>query len=140
MDPFVVISFGKKVFRTRVIRHSRSPVWDEKMLFHVRKYETTFKLQLTILDWDKLSSNDHIGDATFDMKQLLESAPKPDPDTGLYAIGEEEGGGEKGMQDFKLPLSTTKSMPWESNHSPVIRFRCILPADFLYSALTPSLL
>jgi phosphatidylserine decarboxylase len=22
MDPFVVISFGKKVFRTRVIRHS----------------------------------------------------------------------------------------------------------------------
>jgi phosphatidylserine decarboxylase len=37
MDPFVVISFGKKVFRTRVIRHSRNPVWDEKLLFHVRR-------------------------------------------------------------------------------------------------------
>jgi C2 domain len=43
MDPFVVISFGKKVFRTRIIRHSRNPVWDEKLLFHVRRYETAFK-------------------------------------------------------------------------------------------------
>jgi hypothetical protein len=42
MDPFVVISFGKKVFSTRIIRHSFNPVWDEKLLFHVRRYETTF--------------------------------------------------------------------------------------------------
>jgi hypothetical protein len=61
MDPFVVISFGKKVFRTRVIRHSLNPVFDEKLLFHVRRYETSFNIQLTVLDWDKLSSNDHIG-------------------------------------------------------------------------------
>ena len=61
MDPFVVISFGKKVFRTRVIRHSLNPVFDEKLLFHVRRYETSFSMQLTVLDWDKLSSNDHIG-------------------------------------------------------------------------------
>ncbi|KAJ2966205.1 hypothetical protein NUW54_g13876 [Trametes sanguinea] len=46
MDPFVVVSFGKKVFRTRVIRHSLNPQWDEKMLFHVRRYETTFKSTL----------------------------------------------------------------------------------------------
>lgn len=44
MDSFVVISFGKKVFRTRVIRHSLNPVWDEKLLFHVRRYETAFKV------------------------------------------------------------------------------------------------
>ncbi|RXW20222.1 hypothetical protein EST38_g5632 [Candolleomyces aberdarensis] len=70
MDPFVVVSFGKKVFRTRVIRHSRNPVWDEKLLFHVRRYETSFKVQLGILDWDKLSANDHIGDASFDEYKL----------------------------------------------------------------------
>jgi phosphatidylserine decarboxylase len=44
MDPFVVISFGKKVFRTRVIRHSLNPVWDEKLLFHVRRYERGYKV------------------------------------------------------------------------------------------------
>ncbi|KAI0749104.1 hypothetical protein C8Q74DRAFT_1222742 [Fomes fomentarius] len=58
MDPFVVVSFGKEVFRTRVIRHSLNPQWDEKMLFHVRRYETTFK--------------------------LIEDAPQKDAKTGLY--------------------------------------------------------
>lgn len=120
MDPFVVISFGKKVFRTRVIRHSRNPVWDEKLLFHVRRYETTFKVQLTILDWDKLSSNDHIGDANFDVKELLDSAPQPDPNTGLYAADED---GDHPMKEFKLKLSTAKEMPWEAKHNPILTFR-----------------
>lgn len=55
MDPFVVISFGKKVFRTRVIRHSLNPTWDEKMLFHVRRHEANYTTQFTVLDWDKVS-------------------------------------------------------------------------------------
>ncbi|KAF4622347.1 hypothetical protein D9613_009567 [Agrocybe pediades] len=123
MDPFVVISFGKKVFRTRVIRHSRNPVWDEKLLFHVRRYETSFKVQLAVLDWDKLSSNDHIGDVSFDVKQLIDSAPQPDPVTGLYPDGSEEGHGDASMIQFVLPLSTGKEMPWESKHAPTIKFR-----------------
>lgn len=123
MDPFVVISFGKKVFRTRVIRHSRNPVWDEKMLFHVRRYETSFKVLLTVLDWDKLSSNDHIGDVAFDVKELIDSAPQPDPVTGLYPHGPEKAGEEEEMREFALPLSTAKEMPWEAKHNPVIRFR-----------------
>ncbi|TFK32508.1 phosphatidylserine decarboxylase-domain-containing protein [Crucibulum laeve] len=120
MDPFVVISFGKKVFRTRVIRHSRSPVWDEKLLFHVRRYETSFKVQLTILDWDKLSSNDHIGDVNFAVHELIENAPQPDPVTGLYAAEES---GDHPMKEYSLPLSTAKEMPWEAKHNPVITFR-----------------
>ena len=60
MDPFVVISFGKKVFRTRVIRHSLNPTWDEKLIFHVRRYEFKFKIQFPVLSWDKLSANDYI--------------------------------------------------------------------------------
>ncbi|KIM40811.1 hypothetical protein M413DRAFT_446183 [Hebeloma cylindrosporum] len=129
MDPFVVISFGKKVFRTRVIRHSRNPVWEEKLLFHVRKYETSYKVLLTVLDWDKLSSNDHIGDVTIDVKELIENAPQPDPQTGLYPTDEAEGFGrggqtrELGMTQFNLPLSTAKEMPWEAKHNPVIRFK-----------------
>ncbi|KAF8808440.1 hypothetical protein BYT27DRAFT_7188951 [Phlegmacium glaucopus] len=120
MDPFVVISFGKKVFRTRVIRHSRNPVWDEKLLFHVRRYETAFQVQLTILDWDKLSSNDHIGDASFSVKDLVESAPQRDPATGLYSEGDD---GDHPMTEYKLQLSTAKEMPWEAKHNPVITFR-----------------
>ena len=61
MDPFCVISFSKKVFRTRVIRHSLNPVWNEKLLFHVHRLETGFRIKFSVLDWDKLSGNDQIG-------------------------------------------------------------------------------
>jgi phosphatidylserine decarboxylase len=120
MDPFVVISFGKKVFRTRVIRHSRNPVWDEKLLFHVRRYETKFDVRLTVLDWDKLTSNDHVGDATFSVTQLLERSPEMDEHTGLYDVAT-DGAGE--MVEFNLPLTTAKETPWEAKHSPTISVR-----------------
>jgi phosphatidylserine decarboxylase len=119
MDPFVVVSFGKKVFRTRVIRHSLNPVWDEKLLFHVRKYERSFRVQLTVLDWDKLSSNDHVGDAAVEIAELAANVPNKDPDTGLYPEDED---GTRTFQEFKLPLATAKEMPWESKHNPILTF------------------
>ena len=122
MDPFVVISFGKKVFRTRVIRHSLNPTWDEKLLFHVRRYETTFRMQLTVLDWDKLSSNDHVGDASVDVAQLAANVPRKDPQTGLYPANEDGSAGA--FSDFSLPLSTTREISWQSKHNPTITFRC----------------
>ena len=135
MDPFVVISFGKKVFRTRVIRHSLNPVWDEKLLLHVRQYETAFQVQLTVLNWDKLSSNDHIGDASFSVKDLVDSAPQPDPVTGLYNDKDEE----HPMSEYALPLSPAKETPWESKYKPVITFRyASLCRVFILYLLHPS--
>ena len=125
MDPFVVVSFGKKVFRTRVIRHSLNPQWDEKMLFHVRRYETTFKVQLTVLDWDKLSSNDHVAEASFDVAKLIGDAPKKDERTGLYPDEED---GTRSMVDFELPLQAGKQLPWESKFNPTITFRSVAHA------------
>jgi phosphatidylserine decarboxylase len=118
MDPFLVISFGKKVFRTRVIRHSLNPVWDEKLLFHVREYEKTFQIQFAVLDWDKLSSNDHIGHATLDIAKLLANAQQPDPVTGLYAVEEEDH-----MKEFELPITIGKEA--EDKYHPVLTFWCV---------------
>jgi phosphatidylserine decarboxylase len=138
MDPFVVVSFGKKVFRTRIIRHSLNPVWDEKLLFHVRKYERSFRVQLTVLDWDKLSSNDHVGDAAIEIAALAENVPKRDPNTGLYPEDED---GTRTFQEFKLPLATAKEMPWESKHSPIITLRAkYQPYDALRQRLWSQLL
>jgi phosphatidylserine decarboxylase len=138
MDPFVVISFGKKVFRTRVIRHSLNPVWDEKLLFHVRRYETAFQVQLTVLDWDKLSSNDHIGDASFSVKELVDSAPQPDPVTGLYNEADED----HPMSEFGLRLSPAKETQWEAKYNPVITFRyaflCHVLILYLSHPLVPN--
>lgn len=135
MDPFVVISFGKKVFRTRVIRHSLNPVWDEKLLFHVRRYETAFQVQLTVLDWDKLSSNDHIGDATFSVKDLVDCAPQRDPVTGLYNEEDED----HPMSEYGLRLSPAKETQWEAKYNPVITFRYTFSLSCLHIIFTSSI-
>ncbi|KAG5642253.1 hypothetical protein DXG03_003354 [Asterophora parasitica] len=131
MDPFVVVSFGKKVFRTRVIRHSLNPTFDEKLLFHVRRYETGFGVQLGVHDWDKLSSNDHIGDAAFEVRELIEKAPQKNPETGLYDKEEE---GSHDMVEFKLKLEGSKENGalWEAKHTPIVYIRAkYQPYDLL---------
>ena len=54
----------------------------------MRAYESTFKVQLTVLDWDKLSSNDRVGDAGFMVADLMDDMPRWDEKTGSY--GEED--------------------------------------------------
>ena len=119
MDPFVVVSFSKKIFRTRVIRHSLNPTWDEKLLFHVRRYETSFSVHFAVLDWDKLSSNDHVGDVSLPLARLLERAPKRDGETGVYP--EEADGTQDGMTEFVLGLDMEKGVG-----GPELTIRCVV--------------
>ncbi|WWC59635.1 phosphatidylserine decarboxylase [Kwoniella dejecticola CBS 10117] len=120
MDPFVVISFGKKVFRTRVIRHSLNPTWDEKLLFHVRRHESSYTMQFAVLDWDKVSGNDMVGTCTLPLSELIADAPKPDPETGLY---DKNVDGKHEMKEFTLNLNTEKDVSWEARHSPKLTVR-----------------
>lgn len=133
MDPCVVISFGKKVFRTRVIRHSLNPTWNEKLIFHVRRYESKFKIQFSVLDWDKLSSNDHIGDAIFDLTELINRAPQKDPDTGLYAAGED---GIHDLDDFKVLLVMPKDLGADPKYKPELSFQLVSLLAILFPQLT----
>ncbi|CAK5268726.1 unnamed protein product [Mycena citricolor] len=129
MDPFVVISFGKKVFRTRVIRHSLNPVWDEKLLFHVRRYEIGYEVRLTVLDWDKLTSNDYVGEVGLKVGELVANAPQPlpadpsDSKSGHIPVYSDETG-DHSMKEFTMKLEIgAGGVQWESKHSPAITFR-----------------
>ncbi|KAM0746821.1 hypothetical protein T439DRAFT_329512 [Meredithblackwellia eburnea MCA 4105] len=84
MDPFLVISFGKKVFRTRVIRHSLNPIWDEKLFFPVRRLEANWTVAFNLFDWDKMSSNDHVGDVSLPLVELIGGAPLAPGENGLF--------------------------------------------------------
>ncbi|KAJ9478971.1 Phosphatidylserine decarboxylase proenzyme 2 [Pseudozyma hubeiensis] len=103
MDPFAIISFGQKIFRTRVARHTLNPTWNEKLLFHVRRHETNFQTKFMIYDWDRMSSNDYVGGAYISIADLVDAAPKPDAQTGLYKIDDERFANS--MKEFVLPLS-----------------------------------
>ncbi|KAI0006646.1 phosphatidylserine decarboxylase-domain-containing protein [Xylariaceae sp. FL0662B] len=88
MDPFVIASLGKKVFRTRVIRHNLNPVFNEKMIFQVLNREQSYSFSFTVIDRDKYSGNDFIASASFPVQELIEKSPKADPETGLYDLRE----------------------------------------------------
>lgn len=153
LDPFLVINYGSKTFRTRVIRHSLTPTWDEKLLFHVVRSDadtvdptsphpqhTTVHFKL--LDWDKNTTDDIVGDAEYDFADLVVGAPMPDARTGLYP--EETPESRNAMRDLKLPLVIAKDVGLESRHSPFLNVRWVSGFSiffflFLYSCSTISL-
>lgn len=86
MDPFVVASLGKKTYRTKVVRHNLNPVYNEKMIFNVLGHEQTYSFAFTVIDRDRYTGNDFIASTSLPVKELMDKAPKADPETGLYAI------------------------------------------------------
>jgi phosphatidylserine decarboxylase len=88
MDPFVIVSFGKKTFRTRVIRHSLNPVFDEQLIFQVLNSEKHYAISFSVYDRDLLSSNDFVAQASLPISDLIDNGPTPDLETGLYKVAE----------------------------------------------------
>lgn len=114
MDPFVVTALGRKILRTKVIRHNLNPVYNEKMVFQVLKHEMGYSLTFSIVDRDKLSGNDFVASTNFPVQKLVQSAPEADPTTGLYRLPEiheysplSAQGNSKSR--LRLPLSRTSS-------------------------------
>jgi len=86
MDPFVVAALGRKVLRTRVVRHNLNPVYNEKMVFQSLRHETGYSLTFTVIDRDNLSGNDFVASTSFPIQKMIQSGPEEDPETGLYDL------------------------------------------------------
>ncbi|KAI9838403.1 MAG: hypothetical protein M1819_005672 [Sarea resinae] len=113
MDPFVVISLGRKTYRTRVVRHNLNPVYDEKLVFQVMQHEQNYSMTFSVVDRDKLSGNDFVGTAIFPVQEIMASAPEADPETGLYRLRELPGTPPlpppSNKSRFRLPISRSSS-------------------------------
>jgi phosphatidylserine decarboxylase len=113
-DPFVVTALGRKVMRTRVIRHNLNPIFNEKMVFQVNTNETGYSLTFSVMDKDNMSGNDFIASASFAVPTLVATAPSQDPDTGLYDLPEPPEYSpavqkKEGRSRFRIPLSRSAS-------------------------------
>lgn len=112
MDPFVVASLGKKTYRTRVVRHKLNPVFNEKMIFQVLRHEQAYSIAFSVVDRDKLSGNDFICAASVPLQDITRTAPKADPETGLYDLPELPDSGsmpKPSKSRFKIALSRSSS-------------------------------
>ncbi|KIV94639.1 phosphatidylserine decarboxylase [Exophiala mesophila] len=114
MDPFVVTALGRKVLRTKVIRHNLNPVYNEKMVFQVLRHETGYSLTFTVIDRDKLSGNDFVASASFPVQKVIQAAPEQDPATGLFDLPEPPeyspmASHKENRSRFRLPLSRSSS-------------------------------
>jgi len=80
MDPYVKVTVGDEVKCTQIIRHDRNPLWDRKLVFHVRQSELSFDVLLSVFDWNRVSFDDHVGDARINISQLITTTSrKPRP-------------------------------------------------------------
>jgi phosphatidylserine decarboxylase len=112
MDPFVVASLGRKTYRTRVIRHKLNPVFNEKMIFPISKHEQGYSIAFTVMDRDKLSGNDFICATSMPLPDIIATAPKSDPETGLYDLPELPEAStmpKPSKSRFKISISRTNS-------------------------------
>ncbi|KAI9439588.1 hypothetical protein H4582DRAFT_1537604 [Lactarius indigo] len=106
VDPFVKVSVdGKVVGTTRVIQHSRNPVWYEQLDFPVG--DSDKPILLTVFDRDRFTPNDYIGQAEIKISELS-GLPKNDFKAGLYPDDLPT------MREFRRPLvSKKKGQGWE---------------------------
>ncbi|KAG0237966.1 hypothetical protein BGW42_008066 [Actinomortierella wolfii] len=120
MDPFVVVSFGKSIFRTRVIRHNLNPTWNAKLMFKVFHGQENYKIKYSIHDWDKMSGNDYVGMTTMDLQDLIAAARSVDNGQSSSPIPnaqEEKDVADPEMKEYSLKInlgSHIKNAPEES--------------------------
>ncbi|EGW31095.1 uncharacterized protein SPAPADRAFT_156773 [Spathaspora passalidarum NRRL Y-27907] len=74
MDPFVVVTFGKKTFRTSWKRHTLNPIFNERIALEVLSSEQNFNIQFLVLDKDHFSFHDNIARITLPLRDLTEYA------------------------------------------------------------------
>ncbi|KAL9227019.1 hypothetical protein vseg_002766 [Gypsophila vaccaria] len=70
-DPYVIVRLGKQKLKTRIIRKSLNPVWNEDLTLCV--VDENEPVKIYVYDHDTFTMDDKMGDAEFELKHLVEA-------------------------------------------------------------------
>ncbi|KGK40145.1 hypothetical protein JL09_g818 [Pichia kudriavzevii] len=85
MDPFVVVSFSKQIYKTNVCRHALNPSWKNQLInIRVSKYSLKFLLKLSVYDFDVFTFNDDICSTSLEIGDLINESEHNSNDTWTY--------------------------------------------------------
>ncbi|SCW02067.1 LAFE_0E13432g1_1 [Lachancea fermentati] len=70
MDPFVIITFGRRVYKTSWRKHSLNPVYNERIAFEIFSNETNFDFHFKVVDKDSFSYHDNVAEASISWSEL----------------------------------------------------------------------
>lgn len=82
MDPFVVVTFGKKTFRTSWKRHNLNPIFNERLAFEVLGHESSYDLQFTVFDKDTFTGHDKVATISIPLTDITNEATKHADESG----------------------------------------------------------
>jgi len=69
-DPYVLIKFGQREYKSKIHRHTLNPIFDEQFRLLVTEKELHYDLSFEVWDWDRLSSDDYIGVHTVNLQSI----------------------------------------------------------------------
>lgn len=72
MDPFVIITFGRQVFKTSWKKHTLNPEYNERAAFEIYPNQLSFTVYFRVMDKDSFSFHDRIADASILLRQITE--------------------------------------------------------------------
>jgi phosphatidylserine decarboxylase len=147
MDPFVLVTFGRSTFRTKAIRHSLNPTWNEKLFFHINENDINYKLKFSVYDKDKVSGNDYVAGQEISIIDIinksLESGKLSLQSNKTALEPKQQDGGdehirltlgrastetsakniESDMDLHTIDLKLGHEEKWEGRHQPTLTFR-----------------
>uniref|UniRef100_A0A0E0DQX3 C2 domain-containing protein n=1 Tax=Oryza meridionalis TaxID=40149 RepID=A0A0E0DQX3_9ORYZ len=71
-DPYVMLNLGHQTMKTKVIKNTLNPVWNERLMLSIPHPVPPLKLQ--VFDKDTFSSDDRMGDVEVDIQPLIAAA------------------------------------------------------------------
>ncbi|XP_022890937.1 elicitor-responsive protein 1-like [Olea europaea var. sylvestris] len=75
IDPYVLLQYRNQEYKSRIAKgQGRNPIWNEKFKYIVDYPENDeqYKLVLKVMDHDKYTADDYLGEAKIYVKELIE--------------------------------------------------------------------